>query len=126
VWFTLLGIAAVTALVIAAWRYGGSGHQTLPLSRPAAARPAKVAGGLLVRAKKGVDSLLIVRAGSAKGRQLWNGTLSNREYQRFDVRPGLWVYLGSPENVVLKLNGRVVVVGGGAPKSLIIPAGSGS
>jgi cytoskeleton protein RodZ len=123
VWLALVGIAAVTALVIAAWRFGGSGHQSLPLSRPAPARPAR-SGILVVKAKKGVDSLLIVRAGSDQGRQLWNGTLSNLNSQRFGTRRGLWVYLGSPENVLMKLNGRVVVVGGGSPRSLIIPAGS--
>jgi hypothetical protein len=123
VWLALVGIAAVTALVIAAWRFGGSGHQTLPLSHPAGT-PARLKPGLLIEARKGVDSLVIVRSGSDRGRQLWNGTLSDRRAQRFDTRKGLWIYLGSPENVVMKLNGRVVVVGGGQPRSLIIPAGS--
>ena len=123
VWLALVGIAAVTALVIAAWRFGGTDNTTLPLSRPDAKPPAR-AGGLLVKARQGVDSLLIVRAGSDTGRQLWNGTLSNLKAQRFDTRPGLWIYLGSPENVVMTLNGRIVVVGGGSPRSLIIPAGS--
>src|SRR5581483_11136056 len=42
VWFTLIGIAVITALVIAAWRFGGGSHQSLPLSSPATvkARPA--------------------------------------------------------------------------------------
>ncbi len=34
VWFTLVGIAAVTALVIAAWRYGGGSRRPLPRGRP--------------------------------------------------------------------------------------------
>jgi len=34
VWLTLLAIAAVTALVIAAWRYGGSGHSPCRSTRP--------------------------------------------------------------------------------------------
>jgi hypothetical protein len=125
VWFALVGIAVITALVIAAWRYGGTTKQQLPLSKPAASAPVQT-GGLLVRAKKGVNSLLIVRVGSANGRQLWNGTLSNLKAQRFDSSRGLWVYLGSPENVKIKWNGGVVVVGGGSPRSLIIPAGPGT
>ena len=60
VWFTVIGIAVVTALVIAAWRFGGGSHTKLPLSTPARV-PAR-AGGLLVRAVKG-DTLLIVRIG---------------------------------------------------------------
>jgi hypothetical protein len=123
VWFTLVGIAVSTALVIAAWRFGGSGHQRLPLSTPAKVH-ARV-GGLLVRAVKG-DTLLIVRTGSDSGKQVFQGTLAKGTAQRFGTRKGLWVYLGSPENVRLKLNGRVVLVGGGRPRSLIVPAGPSS
>jgi cytoskeleton protein RodZ len=119
VWFALIGIAVVTALVIAAWRFGGSGHQTLPLSKPAPLRPPAASKGLVIRAVKG-NSLVIVRAGTASGLQQWNGTLTKGEVQRFDARRGLWVYLGSPENVAMKLNGRGVVVGGSKPRSLIV------
>jgi hypothetical protein len=123
VWFALVGIAVITALVIAAWRFGGSGHQTLPLSSPATV-PHR-ATGLLVRAVKG-DTLLIVRAGSDSGKQLYQGTLTKGAAQRFGTSKGLWVYLGSPENVQMKLNGRVVLMGGGQPRSLIVPAGPSS
>jgi hypothetical protein len=121
VWLALVGIAVVTALVIAAWRFGGSGPQALPLSRPAATPPVS-SGGLLVRAVKG-DSLLIVRAGSASGKQVWNGTLARGDLQRFGAAHGLWIYLGSPENVAMRLNGRAVLVGGSKPRSLIVTAG---
>ncbi len=121
VWFALLGIAVVTALVIAAWRFGGSGKQNLPLSTPAAP-PTHLPGGLLVSAVKG-DSLLIVRARTESGAQQWNGTLTKGETQRFDSRHGLWVYLGSPENVAMKLNGRAVLIGGSKPRSLIVSSG---
>jgi hypothetical protein len=75
-----------------------------------------------VRAAHG-STLLIVRAGSENGRQLWNGTLSTGKGQRFSATHGLWVYLGSPENVSMRLNGRAVVVGGSTPRSLIVTAG---
>ena len=81
VWVTLLGIAVVTALVIAAWRYGGSGHQIAA----ARARPAHDAGcedaeaACSIRAVGG-NTLLIVRSGSESGRQVWNGTLTNGEH----------------------------------------------
>ena len=122
VWFALIGIAVVTALVIAAWRYGGSGTQSLPLSHPATTASAR-AGGLLVKAVKG-NTLLIVRARSEAGKQQWNGTLSKGDAQRFDAAHGLWVYLGSPENVEMKLNGRAVLVGGSKPRSLIVTSGN--
>jgi Helix-turn-helix domain/RodZ C-terminal domain len=123
VWFTVVGIGVVAALVIAAWRFGGGEHTKLPLSTPAKV-PART-GGLIVRATKG-DTLLIVRSGSDSGKQVYQGTLTKGTAQRFGTRKGLWVYLGSPENVRLKLNGRVVLVGGGQPRSLIVPASSGS
>ena len=120
IWFALVGIAAVTALTIAAWRYGSGG------SPSPAAKPAKHVshrnGGLLVRAAGG-STLLIVRAGSERGKQLWNGTLASGEAQRFSAAHGLWVYIGSPENVKMRLNGRGVVVGGSQPRSLIVTAG---
>jgi hypothetical protein len=125
VWFTLIGIAVVTALVIAAWRFGGSGDEKLPLSSPAKVHAHRRTGGLLVRAVKG-DTLLIVRLGSDSGKQVYQGTLIKGTLQRFGTKKGLWVYLGSPENVRLKLNGRGVVVVGGRPRSLIVPAGPSS
>jgi cytoskeleton protein RodZ len=121
VWLSLAGIALVTALVIVAWRDGGEGKQSLPLSRPAPPAPARV-GGLFVKAVRG-STLLIVRAGSESGKQLWNGTLSTGDAQRFAAARGLWVYLGSPENVQMRLNGRGVVVGGSRPRSLIVTSG---
>jgi helix-turn-helix protein len=125
VWFALVGIAVVTALVIAAWRFGGSERPSLPLSKATTApeRPLRSAV-LLVRAKA-ADTLLIVRQGSETGKQLWNGTLSAARAQRFSTSRGLWVYLGSPENVEMRLHGRTVLVGGGRPRSLIVPADSG-
>jgi Helix-turn-helix domain/RodZ C-terminal domain len=123
VWLALVGIATVTALVIAAWRFGGSGHQSLPLASPLATHPVRAARGLLVKGVKG-NSLLIVRARSAIGRQLWNGTLTKGELQRFAVKRGLWVYIGSPENVTMKLNGTRVTVGGSEPRSLVVTSGN--
>jgi hypothetical protein len=84
--------------------------------------PAHTKAGLLVQAKGG-NTLLIIRAGSESGRQVWNGTLTSGESQRFDAARGLWVYIGSPENVRMKLNGRAVLVGGAKPRSLIVTSG---
>ena len=123
VWLALVGIAVVTALVIAAWRFGGSDRASLPLGNPAISAPARVAGGFLIQAVNGKNTLLTVRAGSERGEQLWNGTLTSGEAQRFDARHRLWVYIASPENVRMKLNGRTVLVGGSKPRSLIVTAG---
>jgi hypothetical protein len=121
VWIAIVAIGIVTALVFAAWRFGGSGAQSLPLSHPAKA-PTHAPPGLLIRAVGG-NSLLAVHARSETGPQLWNGTLTSGDAQRFAARHGLWVYIGSPENVRMTLNGRSVVVGGSKPRSLIVTSG---
>ena len=123
VWLTLIGIAAVTALVIAAWKFGdNSGNQKLPLSTPVGQAPATKAAGLLIHAVGG-NTLLIVRSGSEAGRQVWNGTLTAGSRQRFGTGKRLWVYIGSPENVRMRLDGRGVLVGGAKPRSLIVTSG---
>lgn len=122
----LVAIALVTALVIAAWRYGGgSTHRTQAGSAPgskAAARPAVPSGlaRLVVTASRG-SSLLEVHAGSAGGRLLYHGTLEPGQQQRFVGRQ-LWLDIGTPESLSFRLNGRPVRLGGGAPRVVIVTA----
>jgi cytoskeletal protein RodZ len=123
VWVTLLGIAVVTALVIAAWRYGGNGQQSLPLDTPQTTAAVKPSKGLSVRAVGG-NTLLLVRSGSESGKQVWNGTLTKGSMQRFGTGKALWVYIGSPENVRMRMDGRTVLVGGAKPRSLIVSSGN--
>jgi cytoskeletal protein RodZ len=113
-------IVLVTALVIAAWKFGSpdeeqvrgltpAGSQQPPAAPAATARRATV----VVRATSG-PSFMEVRAGSRAGDQLYSGTLERGQTQRF-VRRSLYVSFGSPANVVVKLNGnRVELPGGGA------------
>jgi cytoskeletal protein RodZ len=119
----LTGIAVVTALIIAAWKFGGSDPQTIPnlsQAKPAAAKPhpAPTRANLVVRAASG-SSLLQVRARTATGRLLYQGTLERGQSQHFSAR-SLWLNVGSPENLVLRLNGRTVRIGGSCPRVLEI------
>ena len=61
------------------------------------------------------------------GWALWRrqvaGILRLELKKSFFAKRGLWIYLGSPENVAMKLNGRAVVVGGSKPRSLIVTLG---
>ena len=75
----LFGIAVLTALVIAAWRFGGPENEKvhgLPAQgqMPASSRPAVGRVNLVVRAVQG-GSWMEVRAGSVSGRLLYSGTL---------------------------------------------------
>lgn len=121
----LTGIAVVTALVIAAWRFGGGGDsQSIPnlapvkRAAPTRVKVVKPSANLVVQAVRG-SSLLQVRAGSAVGRLLYQGTLERGETQRFAARR-LWLNVGSPENLWLRLNGRPVPIGGSCPRVLVI------
>lgn len=117
----LLGIAVVTSLVIAAWRFGGTEDQggafkglatvpTTPRTTPAV--PVETTGRaarrlrLVVSATNG-SSWLDVRAGSATGRQLYRGTLELGQRQRFVARR-LWLTVGFPEALTAKLNGKTI------------------
>ena len=127
---TLVGIGVVTALIIAAWRFGGGGsNQSIPnLAQTQAVGTVKHAkqanrvkqAHLVVHAVRG-SSLLAVRVGSATGRPLYQGTLERGQTQAFSARR-LWLDVGSPENLLLRLNGRPISVGGACPRVLVVAA----
>jgi len=113
----LISIGVLTALVIAAWRFGGAEPQdvrglepaqttTRPGAAPApASRPAGTAR-LEVIATKG-DSFVVARRGSAIGRVEYSGTVERGQKQRFAGKL-LWIQVRSPQNVVVKRNGNRV------------------
>ncbi|MDQ3379000.1 MAG: DUF4115 domain-containing protein [Actinomycetota bacterium] len=107
----LLGIAVLTALVIAAWRFGGPENETVPRldtqDQSSATVPARPATGnvrLVVRAVRG-DSWMEVRAGSVSGQLLYSGTLERGQQKPFQGRR-LQLALAEPENVVVRVNGN--------------------
>jgi len=122
---TLLGIAAVTALVIVAWTrgepqketpvgLGGSQSTTATSKRPATADMVR----LHVTAKRG-DCWLQVHRGSATGPILFQGTLETGQDQLFTGRK-LWITLNRPENITMVLNGRARSLPVGSVQTLII------
>ena len=108
----LLGIAILTALVIAAWRFGGTGDQNVPglaLQRQQGAVSGTHTRGhvrLFVRAVSG-SSWMEVRSGSMSGRSLYSGTLEQGQHKRFVGRQ-LQLTLARPGNVSVRLNGKRV------------------
>jgi cytoskeletal protein RodZ len=97
---TLVGIAIVTALVIAAWRSGDD-----PVDRsPAVASREPTQPQLVVRANSGT-TLLRVREGSELGRQQFEGTIERGQAKRFALRGRLWVWMQRPRAVELVVNG---------------------
>jgi hypothetical protein len=101
-------IAVVTALVIAAWKFGGSSGspqiQNLGKERQQAPRVAAPGAKLVLRAVR-AGTYVAVHAGSATGKILFQGTLEKGHPQAFAPR-ALWMTVDSPENLRVSLGGR--------------------
>lgn len=114
---TLLGIAIVTALVIAAWKFGGGeGSNVIPTVGGSTVTTPKIPArpaALSIRAVRG-SSLLEVRAGSSRGRPLFAGTLEQGQVQRF-YRRRLWIAISTPKNVRVVVGGKTLLVRRGRP-----------
>ena len=125
---TLLGIAAVTALVIVAWTRGepqtvppvGLGSTTKTHTTQTTGAPALPVNSvrLIVRAKRG-PCWLSVHRGSATGSILFQGTLDKGQDQLFRARR-LWITLDRPENLKMILNGRTRLLPVGGVKTLLV------
>jgi cytoskeleton protein RodZ len=122
---TLLGIAAVTALVIVAWTrgepqkkepvgLGAAPPQTVAVKPQATTNAVR----LIVTAKRG-NCWLEVHSGSATGRIIFQGTLERGQRKLFSGHK-LWITLDRPENLGTVLNGRSRILPGGGVKTLII------
>ncbi len=102
----LAAIALVTALVIAAWKFGGPDEpavQGVPAAKTAS-KPSPKRIALDVRAVAG-PSFMQVRRSSRAGEQLFSGTLELGQRQRF-AAARLYLSVASPRNVVVRLNGN--------------------
>ena len=119
----LSAIAIVTALVIAAWRFGGpSGQGVQGLSSAGSGprtaqhtQPAVVA----VRALHGA-SFVVVRYRRPTGRPLFSGTLERGDVQTFPQRL-LWVSITSPRNVVVTVYGKRITIPKSGDFQLTVP-----
>ena len=118
----LVGILAVTVLVIAAWKFGATGSEGGPSSAPPVSTSAppvsattdagtgSTAEGepvnLSVTAVDG-PSRIEVRRGSALGEFVWEGTLEEGESQVFRGVE-LWLQVSRPGNLEFLLGGSPV------------------
>jgi len=97
----LVGVAALAALVIVAWKFGGSSPSS-PNVVPGASQPAPK--GLVF---SGAGTYIEVRDGSARGKVLYQGTLQAGD---LNAVPGqrFWIRILHPQHLRLTLNGKVV------------------
>ena len=122
---TLLGIAAVTALVVVAWTRGepqketpvGLGSGATTTTKPVTPATPKLAR-LHVTAARG-PCWLQVHRGSPTGPTLYQGTLEQGQDQLFIGRK-LWITLDRPENLRVVLNNRSRRLPVGGVETLIV------
>ena len=124
VMFALAGIAAVAAFTVAAWKFGGNGPEQIPNLantttakrkplKPATSRhttPAKpVTFRLYMRAVHG-NCWMEVRNWSANGKPRFTGTVELGGQDHRFVARRLWVNFGSPGNLAIVFNGKLVSI----------------
>ena len=107
-------IAVVTALVIAAWKFGGPEESSVPGldggagagSAQATKKAAKAEpkARITIWANRGNTSLQVYR-GTLGGKVLYTGTLERGQTQRF-VEPRVALRIGRPQNVRVAVNGE--------------------
>jgi cytoskeleton protein RodZ len=108
---TLVGIVAVVALFILAWKYGGSDNgqiANLDNSKPPVTkkhRTQPVSAHLVLRAVGGGCRLEVYR-NSASGKLLWAGTLEPGKQALSLWGKRLWVRAGAPRHLAVTLNGQ--------------------
>jgi hypothetical protein len=108
----LVAIAIATALVIAAWKFGGPeaekvpGLQTQGTGTSSQAANARGKARMVVRAIEG-SSWMEVRAATPAGKLLYSGTLEQGQRKTFEGRL-LQLALAEPDNVVVRVNGNRV------------------
>jgi cytoskeleton protein RodZ len=113
----LAGIAAVTALVIVAWKFGGSDAPrttTPPVTKPHKATPA---GLRFIGTGKG--TYLEIRRGSSSGKLLFQGTLQPG-HKNFLTGKRFWVTIRRPTGVRFKLAGKPVSLPSGHNVKVIV------
>jgi cytoskeletal protein RodZ len=103
----LAGIAIVTALVIAAWRFGGADTPPVQGLTPKTAEQRTTTPGKTVRVSLRATtgpSYITVREGGDGGAELYAGTLDRGQTQTF-VGPSFVLSVSKPARVVVRING---------------------
>jgi len=114
----LAGIAAVTALVIVAWKFGGSG--STPPPAPVAKHQPSPSG--LRFAGRGAGTYLTVWKRPWVGKPAWQGTL-RAGHKEFLVGTRFWLSVKHPAGVRVELAGKRVVLPAHRNLRIAVPTG---
>ena len=116
-----LGLIAIfTVIFISAWKSsGGSPAPAKPVTRPAKARPHAPAALLTVVALRG-STHVTARTGSARGSVAFDGTVQKGDAALAIRGRRLWVQIDSPENLRIRVRGKLVHVPGLKPAQIVV------
>jgi cytoskeleton protein RodZ len=116
----LAAIAILTVIVISAWKTTDHGNDAQPpATTPAVHRPKRVAPLLTVTALRG-STHLTARRGSARGGIAFDGTIAKGDAARAIRGRRLWVQIDTPENLRIRVRGKLVHVPGHKPQVIIV------
>jgi cytoskeletal protein RodZ len=133
VFLALGAIAVVTALTIAAWKYGGGSPQkptlpptapkTLPKKHVTRPKPHTVTAATFTLTANG-PSFVKVRVGASSGKQVFAGTMDPGQYHRFYAKR-LWVAASDPAALRATLQGKAITLPGRVKSTGVIVTASG-
>jgi len=115
----LAGIAALTALVIMAWKYGGSGSAAPSVHHQKPAAPAHVAVGGLKLTGVQHGTYIEVRRGSSAGAVLLQATLARGKVERIDGKR-FWLYVRRVSGVRVSIGGKAVSLPAGRNLKVLV------
>jgi hypothetical protein len=117
----LVGIALVTALVIAAWKSGSPEHQNVVgTSPPSAKKQARHSSRASVTFRAIHPLSLTVHLNGPRGKVVAADTnLTAGQVLHFTAKR-LWVSTGNPENVRVTVNAKRVALPGGGPQVFVV------
>jgi hypothetical protein len=116
--FALAGIAAVTALVIVAWKFGGGDS---PTTTTPVVVPHKPAPTGLRFAGRGTGTYLEIRRGSSNGAVVYQGTLRPGDSE-FLIGKRFWLNVRKPMGVRFVLAGKGLTLPAHRNVHVVVPA----
>jgi helix-turn-helix protein len=117
----LAAIAILTVIVISAWKASGGGPNT-PVTHTDAGstrRPRVVPPLLEIVALRG-STHVIARRSTATGNVAFDGTVTKGDAARAIRGSRLWVQIDTPENLRIRIRGKLVHVPGSKPQVIIV------
>ena len=122
----IAAIAIVTVVLISAWSSSGHGAAPVPARAPAPAAAVEATRvavpGLSITAVHG-SSYVAVRRGSASGPVIFQGTVARGQSEPF-LGGRFWINVSSPENLVIRVRGEKIQVGGYRPQVVTVTPAS--